>query len=234
MGLSDELNKFIPKDFGKKKKANAVSATDSSNISVSHSTDRQQPAVAATLPEAEESVASKPLDNRAASDDAEPLKVTDIDEEYPVDSQIVMMEHNKAISAVAWDPSGDVLASGDHGSLVHLWDFGAMDGAYRSTRTLVPFEGQQVRDLRFNRAGTLLLCATSDPRAKLYDIDGRAVCEFKRGDMYVSDMRKTKGHVAGLFSVDWSPHHDDVFASASADGTISLLGTIYLSAGSAA
>ncbi|KAJ2746440.1 hypothetical protein GGI20_001358 [Coemansia sp. BCRC 34301] len=220
MGLSDELSKFIPKDFGKKKKEKAAAKED---------VDR---AFADTHTEGD--LATKQIPKEQTPDapsleieDAAPTRDeddgdSDSDEEYPVGSHITMKEHIKSVSALAWDPNGDMLVSGDNGSLVHMWSFGDMDGAYRPTRTLVPFEGQQVRDLRFNRSGSHLLCATSDPRAKLYDADGYSVCEFKRGDMYVSDMRKTNGHVAGLFSVDWSPQKDDVFATASADGSLRI------------
>ncbi|KAJ2862367.1 hypothetical protein GGH94_004305 [Coemansia aciculifera] len=241
MGLSDELSKFIPKGFGKKKKPTAVSGNTDSNSKIKDTADQRTADDPANPPTIEQSAAhnqtAPALEAKDTSDtlakpelgDSGPPQTNDSDngdddsdDEYPVGSHIVMKEHVKTVSALAWDPSGDLLVSGDNGSLVHMWDFSAMDGSYKPTRTLVPFEGQQVRDLRFNRSGTHLLCATSDPRAKLYDSGGHFVCEFKRGDMYVSDMRKTNGHVSGLFAADWNPQSDDVFATASADGTVRI------------
>ncbi|KAJ2444933.1 hypothetical protein GGF42_006153, partial [Coemansia sp. RSA 2424] len=214
-------------DFGKKKKA-AAAATAKEEVGNAladkHAASDSVAKIAAEeqKPEAPPLKAGDAPDTAAQTRDNDDDGDSDSDEEYPIGSHIAMREHVKTVSALAWDPNGDVLVSGDNGSLVHMWNFSAMDGAYRPTRTLVPFEGQQVRDLRFNRSGSHLLCATSDPRAKLYDADGYSVCEFKRGDMYVSDMRKTNGHVAGLFSVDWSPQSDDVFATASADGSLRI------------
>ncbi|KAJ1657079.1 hypothetical protein GGF38_004468, partial [Coemansia sp. RSA 25] len=228
MALSDELSKFIPKDFGKKKKAAAAATTAKEDVGKAladkHAASDSVAKIAAEeqKPEAPPLKAGDAPDTAAQTRDNDDDGDSDSDEEYPIGSHIAMKEHAKTVSALAWDPNGDVLVSGDNGSLVHMWNFSTMDGAYRPTRTLVPFEGQQVRDLRFNRSGSHLLCATSDPRAKLYDADGYSVCEFKRGDMYVSDMRKTNGHVAGLFSVDWSPQSDDVFATASADGSLRI------------
>ncbi|KAJ2048441.1 hypothetical protein IW146_006393 [Coemansia sp. RSA 922] len=241
MGLSDELSKFIPKGFGKKKKPTTVSDDIGSDYKSQDTTDKHTAGDSANRPIIAHSGAQHPTapaleakytpDTLAKTEPeaSDPPKAKDndtddddSDDEYPVGSHIVMKEHVKSVSALAWDPSGDLLVSGDNGSLVHMWDFRAMDGSYKPTRTLVPYEGQQVRDLRFNRSGTHLLCATSDPRAKLYESNGHPVCEFKRGDMYVSDMRKTNGHVSGLFAADWNPQSDDVFATASADGTVRI------------
>ncbi|KAJ2835171.1 hypothetical protein FBU31_001693 [Coemansia sp. 'formosensis'] len=239
MGLSDELSKYIPKGFGKKKKPAGIDddvsirSSRKSNAALDKRTTEdltynsaieqstvQKPT--ASVIESKDATDSHINDEVEASDPLHAINSDDSDDEYPAGSHIAMKEHAKAVSALAWDPSGDLLVSGDNGSVVHMWDFSAMDGSYTPTRTVVAFEGQQVRDLRFNRSGTHFLCATSDPRAKLYDSGGHAVCEFKRGDMYVSDMRKTTGHVSGLFSVDWNPQSDDVFASASADGTLRI------------
>ncbi|KAJ1816700.1 hypothetical protein LPJ60_005200 [Coemansia sp. RSA 2675] len=226
MGLSDELSKFIPKGFGKKKKP-AAASDDTGDRTGETTGDKRtagDPASRLAFEQGaaqEPTAAEAPLSDRLAA--AEPPQALDGDDgEYPVSSHIALREHAKAVSALAWDASGDLLLSGDTGSLVHMWEFRAMDSSFKPTRTLVPFEGQQVRDLRFNRAGTHFLCATSDPRARLYESSGHAVCDFKRGDMYVSDMRKTTGHVSGLFAADWSPRSDDVFATASADGTVRI------------
>ncbi len=42
-------------------------------------------------------------------------------------------------------------------------------------------------------------------QAKLYDRDGHALGEFVRGDMYIRDMKNTKGHVSGLMGGCWHP-----------------------------
>ncbi|KAI8320167.1 WD40 repeat-like protein [Martensiomyces pterosporus] len=163
----------------------------------------------------------KPADAAGISDH-ESDEDNDGNQEYPISNHVLLKGHKKAVSALAWDSQGDILATGEHGSHMLLWDFASMDSSCQSFRTVVPFEGQQIHDLKFNRSSTLLLCATGDPRAKLYDRDGRQVREFKRGDMYVMDMRRTSGHVAALTSVDWNPRVDEVFITASADSTVRI------------
>jgi hypothetical protein len=39
----------------------------------------------------------------------------------------------------------------------------------------------------------------------VYDRDAHPRGEFVRGDMYIRDMRNTKGHVAGLTGGAWHP-----------------------------
>ncbi|KAJ2758974.1 hypothetical protein IWQ56_005862 [Coemansia nantahalensis] len=130
-----------------------------------------------------------------------------------------MAGHRKAVSTIAWDPSGDRLASGEHGANLLLWDFPTMDRTLQSFRTVVPYAGQQIHAAKFSPDGALLLCATGDPRAKLLAPDGRVVGELRRGDMYVMDMRRTTGHVAALTSADWCPQGAR-FVTAGADATL--------------
>ncbi|KAJ2843330.1 hypothetical protein IWW36_005599 [Coemansia brasiliensis] len=114
------------------------------------------------------------------------------------------------------------MATGEHGSHMLLWDFPSMDRSFQSYRTIIPYEGQQIHALKYNPSSTHLLCATGDPRAKLFSSDGRLVSEFKRGDMYVMDMRKTQGHVAGLTAIDWDPRGNNKFASCGMDSTMRI------------
>ncbi|KAJ1841522.1 hypothetical protein LPJ73_006090, partial [Coemansia sp. RSA 2703] len=80
---------------------------------------------------------------------------------------------------------------------------------------------QQIRIAKFSHDGSyILICSSADPRAKLLDSSGRVVREFKRGDMYLLDMRRTAGHVAPLTSVDWNPRDPERFISSAADSTV--------------
>ncbi|ORX73271.1 WD40 repeat-like protein [Linderina pennispora] len=190
MGLSDELNKFIPKDFGKKKKKAVTTA---------HTTKQTK---STSKPAAHPRTPTPPADLPPAKD-------------LPISHHFRLSEHSKTVSALSWDASGDTLLTGDHQSLVKLWDFTSMDQAAHSLRTLSPFESQRICQIKF-------LCASSDPRVKLFDADGHKLCEFRRGDMYVSDMRRTSGHVSGVTCVDWRIGAPQQFLSASQDGTVRL------------
>ncbi|KAJ1664310.1 hypothetical protein IW140_003048 [Coemansia sp. RSA 1813] len=214
MGLGDELSKYIPKDFGKKKKKKQTdTATDAAAGAPTkkHVEEKNNDVVRKPEPEKSTLPAATATSRGDSAED---------ENEFPVKQHIVLRGHKKAVSTLAWDNTGDLLVSGEHGPRLQFWNFGGMSGSYESFRTVEPYEGQQIHAAKFNRTGDLLLCATGDPRAKLLARDGRTVREFKRGDMYVIDMRRTKGHVAALTSVDWSPVHSDVFITASADATV--------------
>jgi WD40 repeat protein len=43
-----------------------------------------------------------------------------------------------------------------------------------------------------------------------------------RGDMYIRDMGKTKGHIAALTDGKWHPSAKNLFATACRDGTVRL------------
>ncbi|KAJ2713648.1 hypothetical protein H4R19_002143 [Coemansia spiralis] len=217
MGLGDELSKYIPKDFGKKKTGSAAAGGDSGGSRAK----RDGSGAVAPAKQQEEPLAGRDGTTARAPNDQTPEGGEDggASDELPASQHVVMAGHRKAVSTIAWDASGDALASGEHGANMLLWDFTSMDQSLQSFRTVVPYEGQQIHAAKFSPDGTLLLCATGDPRAKLFAPDGRLVGELKRGDMYVMDMRRTTGHVAALTSVDWSPQGGR-FVTAGADSTL--------------
>ncbi|KAK3244161.1 hypothetical protein CYMTET_46216 [Cymbomonas tetramitiformis] len=57
---------------------------------------------------------------------------------------------------------------------------------------------------------------------EIFDRDGREEGEFVRGDMYIRDMKNTKGHVMGCTGGMWHPHHRAEAMSCSLDGTVRL------------
>ncbi len=58
------------------------------------------------------------------------------------------------------------------------------------------------------------------PYCKVYDRDGKERGEFVRGDMYIRDMKNTKGHVSGLTYGQWHPTDKYTAATSSEDGTV--------------
>lgn len=123
------------------------------------------------------------------------------------------------VTAAAWEASGARAATGGSADcVVRLWDFGAMDERLVSFRELEPWAGNHVTALEWG-AGGLLAAATGDPRARLYTRDGAEAGETRRGDMYLSDLCKTSGHVAALTAVRWHPQRATRLATASRDGT---------------
>ena len=53
--------------------------------------------------------------------------------------------------------------------------------------------------------GDAFLVVTGSPQPKVYSRDGKEEGEFVRGDMYIRDMKNTKGHVSGCTGGMWHP-----------------------------
>ena len=56
-----------------------------------------------------------------------------------------------------------------------------------------------------NAAGDAFLAITGSARIKVYDRDGRERGESLQGDMYIRDLRNTKGHVSPCTNGAWHP-----------------------------
>ena len=65
----------------------------------------------------------------------------------------------------------------------------------------------------------------SHPQAKLYSRDAVEQGEFIRGDMYIRDMKNTKGHVSGLCGGQWHPTDRYTAMTCSEDGTVRIWDT---------
>ncbi|XP_047506196.1 gastrulation defective protein 1 homolog [Pieris napi] len=150
------------------------------------------------------------------------------DEELPLEKQIpntheVEMHHgSKAVVALAVDPSGARLATGSIDYDVSFWDFAGMDSSMRSFRTLQPCENHPIRALQYSATGDSILVVSGSAQAKVLDRDGFEVLECVKGDQYITDMAKTKGHTAALNSGCWHPHIREEFMTCSQDGTLRL------------
>ncbi|KAJ1720563.1 hypothetical protein LPJ53_004819 [Coemansia erecta] len=229
MALSDELSKFIPKDFGKKSKkgvkggAASVAGTTAGYDKPTKDTSQKNKSYPKSNTLSAD-ISSVKADAGATASTGNASGDVDSDQRLPVNHHIVLSSGKKVVSTLTWDAAGDTLCSGTHSGQMNLWDFKTMDGSFQPTRTMHPYEEgqrQQIRIARFNHDGSsILICSSADPRAKLLDSSGRVVREFKRGDMYLLDMRRTVGHVAPLTSVDWSPKDPERFISSAADSTV--------------
>ncbi|XP_022119698.2 gastrulation defective protein 1 homolog [Pieris rapae] len=150
------------------------------------------------------------------------------DEELPLEKRIpntheVEMHHgSKAVVALAVDPSGARLATGSIDYDVSFWDFAGMDSSMRSFRTLQPCENHPIRALQYSATGDSILVVSGSAQAKVLDRDGFEVLECVKGDQYITDMAKTKGHTASLNSGCWHPHIREEFMTCSQDGTLRL------------
>lgn len=138
----------------------------------------------------------------------------------PDSHEATMIHGNKAVTAICVDPSGARLTSGSVDYDVSFWDFAGMDSNMRSFRTLQPAENHPIRGLFYSGTGDLLLVISGASQAKVLDRDGFEKLETVKGDMYITDQARTKGHTAGLLAGSWNPMAKEEFLTTSSDGTV--------------
>uniref|UniRef100_A0A2P2QLC8 Uncharacterized protein n=1 Tax=Rhizophora mucronata TaxID=61149 RepID=A0A2P2QLC8_RHIMU len=138
----------------------------------------------------------------------------------PITNEIVLKGHTKIVSALAIDHSGSRVLSGSYDYTVRMYDFQGMSARLQSFRQLEPFEGHQVRTLSWSPTADRFLCATGSAQAKIYDRDGLTLGEFVKGDMYIRDLKNTKGHISGLTCGEWHPKAKETILTSSEDGSL--------------
>lgn len=57
---------------------------------------------------------------------------------------------------------------------------------------------------------------------QIYDRDGLSLGEFMKGDMYIRDLKNTKGHITGLTWGEWHPKAKETILTSSEDGSLRI------------
>lgn len=57
---------------------------------------------------------------------------------------------------------------------------------------------------------------------QIYDRDGLTLGEFMKGDMYIRDLKNTKGHISGLTCGEWHPKTKETILTSSEDGSLRI------------
>lgn len=162
------------------------------------------------------------------SSDAEDSDNDSEDEDDNIENKIpntheVQMQHGtRAILALAGDPSGGRIVSGSIDYDMCFWDFAGMDSSMRSFRTIQPCENYPIRALHYSVTGDMILVVSGNSQAKILDRDGFEKMECVKGDQYITDMSKTKGHTAQLTAGCWHPFTREEFLTSSMDATLRI------------
>ncbi|KAL6516219.1 hypothetical protein OROGR_019524 [Orobanche gracilis] len=106
----------------------------------------------------------------------------------------------RLVAALAVDPTGSRVLSGSYDYTVRMYDFQGMNARLQSFRQIEPSEAQ----------------------AKIYDRDGLPLGEFVKGDMYIRDLKNTKGHISGLTCGEWHPKAKETILTSSEDGSLRI------------
>ncbi|MCL7037440.1 hypothetical protein MKW94_006202 [Papaver nudicaule] len=140
----------------------------------------------------------------------------------PFSNEIVLKGHSKVVAALAVDHTGSRVLSGSYDYTVKMYDFQGMNSRLASFRQIEPSEGHQVRSLSWSPSADRFLCVTGSATAKIYDRDGLTLGEFVKGDMYIRDLKNTKGHISGLTCGEWHPRAKETILTASEDGSLRI------------
>lgn len=140
----------------------------------------------------------------------------------PVKDDITLRHGTKIVSALALDPNGARLVTGGYDFDITLFDFAGMDSSLQPFRSLRPCECHQIRNLEYSCTGDSFLVVSGNAQAKVLDRDGFEVMECVKGDQYIADMARTKGHVAMLNYGCWHPRSREDFLTCANDGTLRL------------
>ncbi|KAK6164367.1 hypothetical protein DH2020_001231 [Rehmannia glutinosa] len=166
----------------------------------------------------------RPPPGQIESDSDEDVDEEDEDSGYriPLSNEIVLKGHAKVVSALAVDPTGSRVLSGSYDYSVRMYDFQGMNARLQSFRQLEPSEGHQIRGLSWSPTADRFLCVTGSAQAKIYDRDGLTLGEFVKGDMYIRDLKNTKGHISGLTCGEWHPKAKETILTSSEDGSLRI------------
>ncbi|XP_076934133.1 uncharacterized protein LOC143600281 [Bidens hawaiensis] len=140
----------------------------------------------------------------------------------PLSNEIVLKGHTKVVSALAIDHSGSRVLSGSYDYTLRMYDFQGMNARLQSFRQLEPAEGHQVRSISWSPSADRFLCVTGSAQAKIFDRDGLTLGEFIKGDMYIRDLKNTKGHITGLTCGEWHPKTKETILTSSEDGSLRI------------
>lgn len=133
--------------------------------------------------------------------------------------------HDAYVSCIGLDKSGNRFFSGSVDSSVMLWDFNSMTRSLRSFKSITPFDESAVKSVQFSPTGGMVACCGAATSALIMDRDGEVLSQTAKGDMYIVDMARTKGHVGHVNAVLWKPDSTSsapVILTASLDSTIRL------------
>lgn len=215
----DPMRAFLPTSFGKKSKDPDIEAQLNRSRRVSQKPGETKPR------------SKSASDSDSDSDGSDDSDDSDGDE-YPVSHELVLKTHERAVTSVSLDPAGGRLVTGSIDCTVKLHDFASMTpSTLRAFKSVDPWQTKKstssdshpIHSVKFNHlAGSVFLCISAHPQAKIFSRDGEVVTEFVKGDMYLRDMHNTKGHISEITSGTWHPTDKNLCVTAGTDSTLRI------------
>lgn len=216
----DPMRSFVPTSFGKtSREANIAAQIEQTRRQVEKSPPQKQ------------TKASSGSDSDSGSDDSD-SDDEDEAERFPVSHELIFKTHDRAVTTIALDPAGGRMLTGSLDGTVKFHDFASMTPTtLRAFKSVDPWETKKsassdshpIQHVEFSRlSGSVFLCVTAHPQAKIMSRDGAILTEFVKGDMYLRDMHNTKGHVGEVTTGTWHPSDQNLCVTAGSDSTLRI------------
>jgi len=141
------------------------------------------------------------------------------------DTALEGSSNHKALQALALDKIGNRMICGGVEGVLKLWDFSMGQGIGSvPVRELQPVECHAINALSFNSNDSLILCVSSDAKARIFDtnLSPRPIEETIKGDQYIRTPENTKGHTHMLSCGSFHPSDPAKFMTGSYDSTVRL------------
>lgn len=138
----------------------------------------------------------------------------------PIAKNFDLVGPAKAVLALDVDHNGSRLVAGGNDYMCHMFDFGGLKADGKSFRCFAPSEGHPVLAVSWSPTGHAFMVVPSCSQPKVYNRDGKQLAEFPKGDMYIMDLKNTKGHVTNCTGGCWHPTDMETALTCSEDGTL--------------
>eukprot|EP01128_Nolandella_sp_AFSM9_P002473 TRINITY_DN12844_c0_g1_i1.p1 TRINITY_DN12844_c0_g1~~TRINITY_DN12844_c0_g1_i1.p1 ORF type:complete len:583 (-),score=114.59 TRINITY_DN12844_c0_g1_i1:122-1870(-) len=225
------LSAFLPTSFGKKAVKHdyegAIAGTRKKKVTAKEVGPKVVgPKAPAPVYEWGKNMPEDPAIAKAKEAMQAPTELVKLDEENPFHIpyayEVEMKGHGGVVTALALDPSGSRLISGDYASQIKMWDFNAMDNSTQSFRTIEPEDVDNIHSIRYSPSGDRIIVSSSAKTAHMFNRDGKPLVEFIKGYPYITSLNVTKGHVARLTGAFFHPKKKDYVFTSSYDSSIRL------------
>ncbi|PNY24392.1 WD repeat-containing protein [Tolypocladium capitatum] len=230
----DPMRAFLPASFGKKSKETNIAAQINRSRRAANEASATPAAAKAGQSRRQEPIQNADSSGRDNSDDSDDDSDDGDDgDDYPVSHELVLRTHTRAVGTASLDPAGGRLATASLDCNVNLHDFASMTPStlrafrivdpYESKRSAPSSESHPVHHVEFNPlSGSVFLCVSAHPQAKIMSRDGDVMTEFVKGDMYLRDMNNTKGHISEITTGTWHPTDKNTCITAGTDSTLRI------------
>lgn len=143
----------------------------------------------------------------------------------PMTDSFLFPHGQKAVTSIAFDPSGSRMFSGSNDFCVKMWDFHSLShSSPHSFREISHehLESYQIHSLHYGSLSDKLLVVNDSSQARIFSREGQHIASCPRGDVYLKDLKNTRGHVAPITAADWHSSKKENFVTSSRDGSVRI------------